>query len=261
MAVQLEQPAHHRLVADRRHLHVHVHVRSFAHRRAGTSTRRRWAYTGVYGEAHGGSGPEHRGGRRHPTREAGGHRGVGPAPGGGRARRDADGVVPPRGQRRHVAGAVVERLLAGFPDVPSTGPWRERCHTWALDARAALMPYPGLARHVLLHWVELPGVLRSLDHLGAALAAGAGRDRRRGRVERSVHLRADAGAGGGGRPVRRPGARPRRTLGELAADVPFLWSHRHEYAVARLDEHFEYGLDALLSGIVTAHRRRRRARP
>jgi hypothetical protein len=38
--------------------------------------------------------------------------------------------------------------------------------------------------------------------------------------------------------------------------------HRAEYEIARVDEHFTYGLDALLAGLATARRtRRRRARP
>jgi AcrR family transcriptional regulator len=175
--------------------------------------------------------------------------------------------VTPMALYRHVDNAdtlqvaVVEQLLAGFPDVPTTGPWQERCHTWAHDARAALMPYPGLARHVLLHWVELPGVLRSLDHLGAALAtlgpAGIDAVAASNALFTYVLMRVQA------EEVVRFGGLERdlATLGDLAVDVPFLWSHRHEYAVARLDEHFEYGLDALLSGIVTAHRRSRRAHP
>ena len=41
---------------------------------------------------------------------------------------------------------------------------------------------------------------------------------------------------------------------KLGSNVPFLQRHRHEYEVARVDEHFLYGLDALLAGLTAARR-------
>jgi hypothetical protein len=119
---------------------------------------------------------------------------------------------------------------------------------------------PGLGRYVLERWTELPAVLRSVDSLGELLERdgphGTDAPAAANALFTYVLLRVQAEEA-----VRASGVE--RDLGSLrvnAAQVPFLWRHRAEYRVARLDEHFEFGLDVLLAGLATAPRRRKRPR-
>jgi AcrR family transcriptional regulator len=178
----------------------------------------------------------------------------------------ADLGVTPMALYRHVKDAaslhasVVEALLAGVPEVPTTGTWRSRCRSWAVGTRAGLTAYPGLAHHVLLHWVRLPRILAVVDQLGTTLAEGPlGIDAvaASNAVFTYTLMRVQA------EEAVRFGSveRDLSALVKQAKELPFLWANREEYAVARLDEHFAYGLDALLDGLATAHRKRRRADP
>lgn len=173
----------------------------------------------------------------------------------------AKGVgVTPMALYRHVgdAGAlrdaVIDQLLAGLPDVPADGAWDERCRTWAQSARRVLGQAPGLAHHVLLEWVHLHRVLGALDSLVATLERDgpSGCDPVAGANAIFMHvlMRAQAEEA-----VRAGGLR--RDLSILRSHrrrLPHLWAHRYEYRHARLDEHFAYGLDALLSGLADARR-------
>jgi AcrR family transcriptional regulator len=160
--------------------------------------------------------------------------------------------VTPMALYRHVGNsaalhaAVVATLVDDLPTASASDDWRADARGWAHAARAVLARAPGLAHYVLLHWLELPAVLRSVDSLGASLephatdavaAANA--------VFTYVLMRAQAEE-----QVRAEGVR--RDLGTLRshrAALPFLWRHRSRYAVARLDEHFTYGLDVILRGL------------
>jgi AcrR family transcriptional regulator len=169
-------------------------------------------------------------------------------------------AVTPMALYRHIAdadalhAAVVERLLADLPVVGVGGGWDERCRTWAHGARAVLAPVHGLARHVLMTWIHLPRVLVALEGLVALLERDGppGVDAVAGANAVLVHvlMRAQAEEA-----VRTGGIqRDLSTLRSLRAELPSLWAHREEYRRARLDEHFAYGLDALLLGMATARR-------
>jgi AcrR family transcriptional regulator len=168
--------------------------------------------------------------------------------------------VTPMALYRHVGdaadlhGAVVAQALAAVPDVPAEGSWEDRCRRWAHEARAVFVATPGLARHVLLDWTRHPRLLVVIDRLATMLAADGpvGVDAVAGAnaVFTFVLARAQAEE-----TVRVGGIeRDLAVLDALAGDVPFLSANRHELAVARVDEHFAYGLDALLAGLAVARR-------
>jgi len=175
--------------------------------------------------------------------------------------------VTPMALYRHVDGAddlhdaVVHRLLATLPHVADEGAWDDRCRRWAHDLRAALAPHPGLPRFVLLHWTALPPVLRAVDGL-ARMLGDEGPDgldvvAATNAVFAYVLARAQIE-----QELRRAGVdRDLHVLAGLAREAPFLWAHREEYAVARVDEHFAFGLDALLAGVAGSSRGSGRARP
>lgn len=173
----------------------------------------------------------------------------------------ADLGVTPMALYRHVGDAealrcaVIHEILRGLPVVAGESAWDQRCRAWAHEARGVIARVPGLAHHVLLHWIDLPAVLASLESLV-------------GTMERDAPIGVDAVAGANAlltyvlmraqaeERVRDQG--PKRDLSVLRSrreDLPYLWKHRDQYRRARLDEHFAYGLDALLAGIVTTQRR------
>ena len=175
--------------------------------------------------------------------------------------------VTPMALYRHVddanslRAAVVDRILEALPDVPADGDWDQRCRRWAHDARDVLIRTPGLARHVLLDWVHLPRVLIALDRLATLLerSGPAGVDPVAGANAVLVHvlMRAQSEEA-----IRASGIdRDLSTVRSMRSQVPFLWAHRAEYRRARLDEHFAYGLDALLHGLGAARRSASDARP
>jgi len=144
--------------------------------------------------------------------------------------------------------------LSGIPEVPDDGPWDDRSRRWAVETRAALLPCAGLARLVLTSWTRLPRVLRVVNGLGAMLEVDGppGIDAVAGANALLTYVLARAEAE---EAVRSGGvARDLAVLDSMADQVPFLRAHRDEYAVARVDEHFAYGLDALLAGLTVAHR-------
>jgi AcrR family transcriptional regulator len=154
--------------------------------------------------------------------------------------------------------AVVAAVLARVPAVESKGLFAERARRWASAARPVLAEHPGVARHVLTHWFELEA---PLDWVEALLAAAEAHGLRGFYAVAAVNalftfvlMRVEAEEA-----VRRAGVVRRR----LAIDRdPARWrrlkAHAREYEIARLDLHFEYGLETLLSGI---ERRRRRGDP
>jgi AcrR family transcriptional regulator len=159
--------------------------------------------------------------------------------------------VTPMALYRHAASgealttAVIERIVAELP-VPGAEPdWQGAFRCWAQEARAVLARYPGLAAHLLTSWFRSPGMLAVVEGLLAVAGERPG-----GRFERVassnavlmyVLMRAQAEQS-----VREAGV-VRRELADR--DRPLLRAHRDEYTTAKLDEHFAYGLDALLAGL------------
>jgi AcrR family transcriptional regulator len=164
--------------------------------------------------------------------------------------------VTPMALYRHVdtAGAledaVVDDVLSSVPAVVGAGGWTRAARAWAIGARRVFAGHPGVARHVLTHWFRLP---RALDWIEGLLAAAA-RDRMAGAlgvaaanaVFTYVLMRAEAEEG-----IRRAGVVHRKLPrgARSALRWPRLKANAGEYEVARLDRHFEFGLDALLCGI------------
>lgn len=168
--------------------------------------------------------------------------------------------VTPMALYRHIGdasslhAAVVERLLADLPDVPRHGAWDQRCREWAHSAREVLSRAAGLAGHVLLNWVRLPRVLIALDGLVTLLEddgpPGVDAVAAANALLMQALMRAQAEEA-----VRDSGLRrDLATMRSLRAQVPALWEHRDEYRLARLDEHFGYGLDALVAGLASSQR-------
>ncbi len=170
--------------------------------------------------------------------------------------------VTPMALYRHLPGgaalceAVVAALAAGLPQVPRTGPVPARLRRFAQELRTALAATPGFSHHLLLHWFELPDALERIEQL-LAVAEEAGL---RGfeavaaanavftfvlmRVQLEEALR---GAGA-----------LRRTLSGLKkarTRLPRLEAHAREYQTAKIDAHFDYGLELILEGLGKRRRR------
>ena len=172
--------------------------------------------------------------------------------------------VTPMALYRHVGDAemlhasVVEVILADLPKPGAAGALDDRLRAWALDARSMLGGYPGLARHLLIHWFESPvalDVVESLLRAGAdaglvdfecVAAANAVFTYVLMRVEAETSVRAARVVTRKLRPVARDPGR-----------YPLAHRYSAQFTTARLDAHFTYGLDALLVGVVAASTRER----
>lgn len=119
---------------------------------------------------------------------------------------------------------------------------------WAVAAYADLGRRPGLAGYVVAHWTELPAWLDVVEAL-LDRAAGEGLDGPEAvatvnAVFAYVLVRAQLRDG--------LAAAPRRRLSPLGDEpdrYPHLRRQRAEFARARVDEHFDFGLSALLAGL------------
>jgi hypothetical protein len=156
---------------------------------------------------------------------------------------------------RHIGSAeslhagVVGALLTDFPVAEWHRDWRADVRAWATEARAVLAGVPGLAHLVLREWLDLEAALRAVESLVALFAdhgpKGADAVAAANAVFTYVLMRAQAEEA-----VRIHGAR--RNLAELRRrrdELPRMWQHRQEYAEARIDRHFAFGLDAILRGL------------
>jgi AcrR family transcriptional regulator len=120
---------------------------------------------------------------------------------------------------------------------------------WAHEFRAWLSDVPGLSRLVLIRWFELPALLDMVEGLlevfhrvgleGFELVAAANSlfayVLSRGELEEAV---------------RASGVRRALPWDNGDASRPLLNSLRDEYEVARLDEHFDFGLELLVRGLL-----------
>ena len=142
--------------------------------------------------------------------------------------------------------AVLERLFVSLPTRPGSV---DDLGSWARQFRGWLLEVPGLSRLVLIRWFELAPMLDLVEALlkvfrdvglkGFELVAAANSVfsyvLARGQLEEAVR------ASG----VRRA---LRWEAGE--AERPLLDSLRGEYEIARLDEHFDFGLRLVLTGLL-----------
>lgn len=142
--------------------------------------------------------------------------------------------------------AVLGRLFESLPAQPGSV---DDLAAWAHAFRSWLIDVPGLSRLVLLHWFELAPLLDVVEALlevfhdvgleGFELVAAANSVfsyvLARGELEEAV---------------RASGARRSLPWQDGEARRPLLNSLRGEYEVARLDEHFAFGLDLLLTALL-----------
>lgn len=141
--------------------------------------------------------------------------------------------------RRAVADAAARPLVRAGTDA---------LEAWAVAAYRHLTGHPGLAAYVLGCWTELPTWLDVVEALLARAAAGGttgpGAVARVNAVFAYVLARAQLHDG--------LAAAPDRRLAPVAADpgrYPHLAADAGEFAVARTDRHFRYGLAALVAGL------------
>ena len=160
--------------------------------------------------------------------------------------------VTPMALYRYVSDAadlrdsVLAVLLASLPAPPVS---LDRLPGWASDFRGWLREVPGLARVVLLRWFDLPPLLDVLEALlelfdevgyeGFELVAAANS------VFTWVLARSELEEA-----VRSSGVHRSLQWETTGVTRPRLISNRREYEVARLDEHFDYGLTLLLRGLL-----------
>jgi AcrR family transcriptional regulator len=160
--------------------------------------------------------------------------------------------VTPMALYRHVADArdlrdaVLAQLCTTLPAPPAS---THDLLRWANEFRAWLTGVPGLPHVILIRWFELPAVLDMVEGLlsvfdrvglaGGELVAAANS------LFAYVLSRAELEEA-----VRASGVR--RSLPWAPGDRrrPLLDSLRAEYEVARLDEHFAFGLRQLLAGLL-----------
>jgi AcrR family transcriptional regulator len=145
--------------------------------------------------------------------------------------------------------AVVDAVLAQVPPVQREGAWESRARDWVLGARGVLAQHPGVARHLLTHWFEIPA---ALDWVEALLSAAESHGWRGFDAVAAVNalftfvlMRVEAEEA-----IRGAGAvRRRLAIDRDSARWRRLKANAREYEVARFDLHFDYGLDALLRGL------------
>jgi AcrR family transcriptional regulator len=160
--------------------------------------------------------------------------------------------VTPMALYRHVTDArdlrdaVLARLCESLPGRPES---IDDLLRWAHDFRSWLLGIPGLPRVVLISWCELPAVLDVVESLlvvfnqagleGFELVAAANS------LFCFVLSRAELEEA-----VRASGVQRSLPWPQYEAGHPLLSSLRDEYAVARLDEHFDFGLRLVLGGLL-----------
>jgi AcrR family transcriptional regulator len=160
--------------------------------------------------------------------------------------------VTPMALYRHLPGgdalsaAVLDALLLELPALPRTGEPLEQLRAWATQARDMLRTCGGLAHHLLLHWFELPRALEVVESLlGAAEELGfkgfeavAASNAVFTYVLMRVQLEES---------LRKANVLQRKL--PALRGLPRLARNAAEYRVARVDAHFEYGLNLLLEGL------------
>lgn len=159
--------------------------------------------------------------------------------------------VTPMALYRHVAGAgdLRDAVLAGLCEsLPARPESIDDLLRWAYDFRAWLLGVPGLPRLVLIRWFELPPMLDVVESLltvfsregleGFDLVAIANS------LFSTVLARAELEEA-----VRASGVRRSLPWAQGQTEHPFLSSLRDEYAVARLDAHFDFGVRLLLRAL------------
>jgi hypothetical protein len=142
--------------------------------------------------------------------------------------------------------AVLAALCESLPARPDCVDDLSR---WAHEFRAWLLQAPGLSRLVLIRWFDVPALLDMVEDL-LSVFHHVGRD--------GFELVAAANSlfayvlcrGELEEAVRAAGVNRALPWDESGSSRPLLNSQRGEYEVARLDEHFDFGLELLLRGLL-----------
>ena len=162
--------------------------------------------------------------------------------------------VTPMALYRHVPDstalmeAVLDEIASDLPDVIDSGDIARDLDAWSRSLLRYLRHYPGLAGHLLVHWFEIEPVLRRIDALLALVGRHGFEDFEAVAVTNAVFtyvlMRAEAE-----RQVRSAGA-VTRSLDESALELPHLARVADHYTTAEFDAHFDFGLEALLIGML-----------
>lgn len=162
--------------------------------------------------------------------------------------------VTPMALYRHVPDSdaltdgVLDEITSGLPEVIDSGDLRGDLRSWARTALDHLRLYPGVAGHLLVGWFEIEPMLRCVDELLALVSRHGFENFEAVAVTNAVFtyvlMRAEAE-----RQVRSAGAATRH-LDVSAREFPHLAPLVAHYTTARFDAHFDFGLDALLAGML-----------
>ena len=161
---------------------------------------------------------------------------------------------------RHVAdsesliAAVIGQIVSDLPSVVRPVASLDALRSWALETRAALSPYPGIANHLLTHWFEMPAMLAVIEDLLAAVGdiglGGFEAVAAANALFMFVLMRVEA------EQAVRDAKATHRSLRLPRTGFPLLRANRHLYQVAQFDAHFTYGLDLIIDGITARSTRR-----
>ncbi len=164
--------------------------------------------------------------------------------------------VTPMALYRHVADAnelreaVLDSIMASAPLVSDSGELDRHLYEWAHAMRRHLSQFDGVAGWLLVHWTESAATLAIVEQL-LARAVDQGVDgfeavALTNAVFTFVLMRCEAE-----RSIR-SGDQVQRSLHRVndRADLPHLRALSHHYATAEFDTHFDYGLNALLEGVL-----------
>ncbi len=153
---------------------------------------------------------------------------------------------------RHVTDAgdlrdgVLAQLCESLPARPES---IDELRRWAHNFRAWLLEVPGLSRVVLTRWFEMPAGLDLVESL-LAVFSRAGLERfdlvaAANSLFSYVLSRVELEEA-----VQASGLRRMLPWAQHQTEHPLLNSLRDEYEVARLNEHFDFGLGLVLRGLL-----------
>ena len=157
------------------------------------------------------------------------------------------------GVQRHIGAtelveSVVDEIVQSMPPMPGRGDWSRRVRLWAVQTRAWLVGYPGLARHLLVDRWHAVGLDQLEDVAGVLDETGLARTQRvmaASTLYRFVLYSADldesAQVLGGELPARRVAGPKDQRPGSIVPAVDRLATAPYR--------NFAFGLDLLIEGI------------
>lgn len=159
--------------------------------------------------------------------------------------------VTPMALYRHVSDASDLRdavLVCLCDSLPARPESRNDLTQWAYGLRAWLLAVPGLPGVMIARWFALPPMLDTVEGLLALFShegrAGFDLVAAANALFSYVLARAELEEA-----VRAAGVHRTLASAESRSEYPLLHSLRDHYTVARLDEHFDFGLRLMLGGL------------